>query len=337
MNNLRRIGAALAASVLALTALSACSNDDPGSTSITVVFGNSLARVPWGGFYLLGVDKGFFAEEGIDKVTVQVAADSSTATQTVSTDRAQFSVLTTVPSFLAVAAKGVEVTMVGQDSAASEIGVFSDPKSHISTPRDLVGKTVAVPPGTPQAILWDSYLAAAGLKKGEVESVNVAANGLAQALISGRVDAIVQSKLSAVPQLRGAGLEDPSELPFSDVDLDVSPGSGVVVSKKFAKGDAETVRAFLAAARRSLAYALEHPDELVEAINDRYPDSTSLAAVKGQIAMITAGFDQNIQPEGWLEMDPEAWADTIAQLTEAGSIEAIDDPTSVYSNDFLEP
>lgn len=326
----------ITATLVGLT-LTACGSSSAGADDgITVVYSNSLSRVPSGGFYLLGYDKGFFKDHGIDDITFQVAADSSTATQTVANNRAQFAVLTTVPSFLSIATQGAKVTMVGQDSAATEIGVFSDPSSNITKPSDLAGKTVAVPPGTPQSVLWDSYLQAAGVDPGSVHTVNVASNALVQALTSHRVDAIVQSKLSAVPLLAAAGLSDPAELPFSAVGLDVKPGSGVVTSQQEISQDPDQVRDFLAAAKESLAYALKHPDELADSINKHYPGSTTAQAAAEQLKSVSAGFDQELPVSQWMQMDPSAWASTVEQLTKAGAIKTATDASSLYTNEYLE-
>ena len=221
----------------------------------------------------LGVDQGFFEEEGLD-VTLELAQGGAAIVPAVVSGQYQFG-FSNVTSLLLAAQKGVPLKAVapgnfttgkvGEDFAA----IVAPGESDIASAADLVGKTVAVNTlnnigdSTVRKVVEDD-----GGDPSGVEFVEMGFPDMPAALSGGQVDAawILEPHLTRALQ---SGAE-PVAWNFAETDPDLLIAA-YFTSEQFLSSDAETVEAFQAALTRSFEYAQENPDD-TRAILDEYTE-----------------------------------------------------------------
>ncbi|MFT4210950.1 MAG: ABC transporter substrate-binding protein [Microbacterium sp.] len=328
--------AALTVTALALTACDGGSDTSAGTdlTPVTAIVSNPFSVGQFYGLYLLGEQKGFFEDEGID-VTFQEGTGSATSAQVVAAGNADFGLNIGLVAVVNNDDSGADLKIVARDSAVSTYAVVSL-GAEIEDPSDLIGKTIGLPEGTTQAILWSTFLTEAGIDPSEVSTVNVSPANAVTTLAQGRVDGIVTYETSAVPALAELGEDDPSVLSFNDYGVEVIPDAGVVASGTTIEENPELVEHFVAAVEKSIAYAIEHPDEIYSAGSAAYPDSFTEGVVSGQTAISAQAFaDTTADDQPYVYTDLDALTSTLEMLRSGGVLSAAGDAETYATNDFV--
>ena len=267
--------AAVAAAALALAACSSGSSQEPepaadgGLTPVTV---GVIPIVDVAPIYL-GVEQGFFEEEGLD-VTLELAQGGAAIVPAVASGEYQFG-FSNVTSLLLAAQNDLPLKIVAPGNLTTgEVGkdfaaVVAMPDSGISSAADLEGKTVAVNTlnnigdTTVRTVVDED-----GGDASKVEFVEMGFPDMPAAVTSGQVDAawILEPHLTRA-------LQDGAEAVtwnFAETDPDLLIASYFTSDQQIAE-DPQTVTAFTAALEKSLTYAEEHPDE-TRAILDSYTE-----------------------------------------------------------------
>ncbi|MCK9794476.1 ABC transporter substrate-binding protein [Isoptericola sp. 4D.3] len=289
--------AVAAASALALAACSGGSSGEPepgasGDGGLTPVTVGVIPIVDVAPIYL-GVQEGFFEDEGLD-VTLELAQGGAAIVPAVVSGEYQFG-FSNVTSLLLGSQQGLPLKVVapgnlttgesGKDFAA----VVALPDSGIGSAADLAGKTVAVNTlnnigdTTVRKVVDD-----AGGDASAVEFVEMGFPDMPAAVESGQVDAawILEPHLTRALQ---SGAE-PVAWNFAETDPNLLIAA-YFTSQQQVSEDPETVDAFTAALEQSLTYAEEHPDE-TRAVLDSYTEIDP--AVKDAMVMprFTAELDE---------------------------------------------
>jgi NitT/TauT family transport system substrate-binding protein len=261
---LHRVTGALVAALLLLTG---CGDDDDsapasgenGVTKITVgvlPIGNAAPLY-------LGMEKGFFREEGLE-LTPQVAQSGNELVTTLISGDSQVAFLGYVPVIVA-RAQGLPLTVVanadtGADTAPDEWQVILSRKgSDIREPADLEGKTVAVNAlrGVAEVAL-KAALEAEGVDPGSIELLEIPFPEMPAALEARRVDAIwgVEPFLT---QALGAGAQEVLA-PYPSLGK-AFPNGTYATTDDYLEQNADVMERFTRAMNRSSQYATENPDE----------------------------------------------------------------------------
>jgi NitT/TauT family transport system substrate-binding protein len=257
----------MGALVAALLLLTGCGDDDDsaptsgenGVTRITVgvlPIGNAAPLY-------LGMEKGFFEEEGLE-LTPQVAQSGNELVTTLVSGDAQVAFLGYVPVIVA-RAQGLPLKVVanadnGADTAEEEWQVILSRKgSDIKEPADLAGKTVAVNAlrGVAEVALKAS-LEAEGVDPGSIELLELPFPEMPAALDARRVDAIwgVEPFLT---QALGAGAQEVLA-PYPTLGK-AFPNGTYATTDEYLEQNADVMERFARAMNRSSEYATENPDE----------------------------------------------------------------------------
>lgn len=212
----------------------------------------------------LGVDQGFFADEGLD-VTLETAQGGAAIVPAVVSGQYQFgfsnatSLLLATSSGLALQGVTAGVSTTGEDGA--DFGAVVVPgDSDITSAADLAGKRVAV--NTLNNINTTTINKAvddAGGDASTIEYVELAFPDIPAAVASGDVDAgqVVEPFLTSA---QDQGMKQVvSNYVATDPDLTISL---YFTSDDYAAQDPEVVDAFARAMTTSLEYADSHPDEV---------------------------------------------------------------------------
>jgi len=268
----RRRGAALIAAVAtAAMLLTGCAGsaapetgDDGELTAITV------ATLPIADFapVYIGIEQGFFEEEGLE-VTTEVVQSGSDAITGALGGTFDFFGVGYVPIFTAIG-QGLPVRVVsandngGLTEETDWLGVMVNGDSSIAGPEDLAGKAVAV--NALKGVLEITLRAALeseGIDSSTVEFTEIPFPEMPAALAEGKVDAIFATEPFLTPSLEAGG-----KIVFSPYTTlsPAFPNASWGGTNAMIDSDPETVAAFVRAIQRSIQFAADNPDVLREVI-----------------------------------------------------------------------
>ncbi|MEH6725102.1 MAG: ABC transporter substrate-binding protein [Hyphomicrobiales bacterium] len=134
--------------------------------------------------YFLAMDEGYYAAEGLD-LTYLSGGPDVIPERTIIAGRADLALTTPDTTIKAIAEQGAPFKIIGAQYQKNPIGIVSLVDSGISSPEDLVGKTLAVPPVN--VISVEAMLKLNGIEAGAVNIVPYAYDPTP--LIKGEIDA----------------------------------------------------------------------------------------------------------------------------------------------------
>ncbi|MDT5037273.1 MAG: NitT/TauT family transport system substrate-binding protein [Micromonosporaceae bacterium] len=237
---------------------SGTSSTTGGPTTIAVGNGPFLSNVD----LYLSDSKGYFGEVGL-KANIKVLTAGSNAVPQLLNNSLQFAAVDVATAITAVAQRvPIEVVApntVGSSGKVGYAGVMASPKSGVTSPAGLVGKTVAVNQinGTAM-ILTEATLEKAGVDWKKVKFTEVAPPQLLPTLAEGRSDAAVLGE----PGVAAAQSQQMSYL--FNPEQNTVPGTVTFVyitSKAYANKNPGAVKSFVDAMLKGHTYANAHPDE----------------------------------------------------------------------------
>lgn len=133
--------------------------------------------------------KGFFAEEGLD-ATPRPLAFGKLALDEVNAGKADLAAVADTPFVLSVM-NGGKITIIGTVSTSDTNHVIYAKRDRgITRPGDLSGKTIGVTAGTSGDFFLYSFLLFHGIDENRIRRVAVNPDEMAEALDTGRVDAV---------------------------------------------------------------------------------------------------------------------------------------------------
>lgn len=286
-----------AASALAITSLlagcatEASSNAEAadGTTTLTV---GVLPIVPTAGFRL-GVEKGFFKDEGLDIKIAEAQAGAAVMASVVSGEY-DVGFAAVVPQIQAVA-QGLPIKVIGTASSVSNnAGLFVTPDSPIKTPADLRGARIGVV--ALKSIDEVTVRGAAdhlGVDSSTFKFVSVPFPEMLPALEAGRVDAVEIPE----PFYTAALAKGHREIIREPMATFLAEG---VTNASFFSSDAniakkkDDVDAFVRALERSNEYATKNPQEVAQTVS-KYTSIPADAAEK----MVPTVFGTTVTAESY--------------------------------------
>lgn len=134
--------------------------------------------------YFLAMDEGYYATEGLD-LTYLSGGPDVIPESTIIAGRADLALTTPDTTIKAIAEQGAPFKIIGAQYQKNPIGIVSLVESGISSPADLVGKTLAVPPVN--VISVEAMLKLNGIAASDVNIVPYAYDPTP--LIKGEIDA----------------------------------------------------------------------------------------------------------------------------------------------------
>ena len=149
---------------------------------------NFLAAAPNAGF-MMAKQMGLYEKAGIN-LTIEEGKGSGTTAQMVATGQTDVG-FADAPAAMQLRTKGAPVKIVAPVLQTNGFAIISLEDSGIASPKDLVGKKLAVQPGTAQTTLLDAILAGNGIDKGKVDVINIDHGAFVGALLEKKVVAIL--------------------------------------------------------------------------------------------------------------------------------------------------
>lgn len=283
--------------------------------------------------YLLGVDKGFYREVGLD-LDVLEGKGVTSSMQLVAAKQDTFTIVDP-PSLMLGAAQGMPVKTVAQLYQTSPNALISWKDQNIARPADLAGKAVATLQGDTTTTMLYALLAKNKVSRSAVRIMTSDGGTRNQTFLAKRTQAITgftNDSFLGLSALTDNGL---SCFAYSDFGVDTM-GDGIATHADTLASSPEVVRGFVQASIRSYQYALQHPEEAIASLIKRAPAlkaEVEIAKLKATAPLLLAkgGAKQAI---GF--SDKARWEETQALMTEFGGLtKTVPDVSVFYTNQFL--
>lgn len=293
---------------------------------ITIAMG-FIPNVQFAPMYV-AIEKGYFAEEGL-KVTLDYGMETDLL-QRVGTNDLQFAVASGDQVILA-RANDLPVTYFVNWYRRFPVCVVSMADKGIAQPENLVGKTVGTPAMAGASYIgWLAFLDQVGIA---VDSVNLQVIGYTQvaSLIEDRVDAAICYALNEPIQLAEAGYEINTFYLDQYTNL---VSNGLITNDETIKRHPQLVRSVARAFLKGLRDTLDDPDSAFEIARKVIPEMDD-ATAKLQRAVL----QECLAFWGGEKLgasSPESWEESVAFLNKLGLLSVELDPTTLYTNHFVE-
>jgi len=283
--------------------------------------------------YLLGVDKGFYAEEGLD-VKVLEGKGVTSSMQLVASKDDTFAIVDP-PSLMLGVAQGMPMRQVVQLYQVSPNALASWTSAGIRKPADLVGKTVATLQGDTTTTMLYALLAKNGVDAKQVKIVASNGGTRNQTFLSKRADAITGFTNDSYLSLRATADAPMSVFSYSDFGIDTM-GDGVAAHIDTIREKPDLVRGFVKATLRAYRYALQHPEEAIESLAKRSPSIKRDVEIEKLKATAPLLESPDVKTHGIGYSSKAKWEATQRLMLEFGGLtKAVDDVSTYYTNEFL--
>ncbi len=307
--------------------LTACgTTDTPAETAKSIQIRLPMGYIPdpqYAPFYV-AVEKGYFAEEGID-----LEFDYSFETDgmaLVGANELPFAIVGGDQVILA-RAQGVPAVYVFEWFQRYPIAVVSKAEMGIETPQDMAGHTIGLP-----GFFGASYVGFAGLlsandmTQDDVEALEVGFTQV-ETLLSDQADAVVVFANNEPIQLQNLG-EDVNVIQVADyIDMVFN---GIVTNEETLANNPELVERFLRPIRRGLVDTLADPDAAYE-ISKKYVEGLDDSRREVLEASLPLW-----QAETLGLTEAASWEKTQEILLELGFLDGpVDDLAAGYTNEFV--
>jgi NitT/TauT family transport system substrate-binding protein len=297
-----------------------------------------LDWTPWGSQapFHLAQQKGWFKAAGLD-VSIEDGNGSVTTIQIVGSSD-QFDIgHAALASMMIAREKGLPVKAVAVFARLSDVGLLVPTGAGIKGPKDLKGKKVAYTAGSLEAPFIDTFLAAGGLKRSDVELINVDASGKIGTYAAGRTDAVFSTIPFVLPSVAQSR---PSEaIRFADYGLHM-PSFGIFTTEEKLKARRDAITRFASVVAGSWQYIVDgHEDEAADAIIAQRPQARlDKKVLRGQIdAMKVFLSSPNSAGQPMGALIPADWNAAVKTLTEAGLIKAGHEGKEYYEPGLVKP
>ena len=279
--------------------------------------------------YYVGIEKGFYAEEGLN-VSLQFTPKGSgdAITQLVG-GNAQFTQVNG-DSLITARSKDLPIVAIYQVGHENLFGAIVKNNTNITSPRDLEGKTVAVPgPNAPMEITIKAMIENEGGDYNTVNFVYVGAS-IVPVLAEGKADAI------------GAYMVQEEILKSMGVDIKTFYGKDyganfvtqcIATTEDIANNNPELVRKFIRATHKAYKYSVEHPEEAIDIFVKYNPQTNRELALRIWKRYIQEDMAVDKYPLG--EINEAQWELTADTLYDMGIIQKKIKVSDAYRKDFI--
>lgn len=185
--------------------------------------------------YFIGMDEGHYASEGLD-LTYLSGGPDVIPESTIIAGRADLALTTPDTTIKAIAEQGAPFKIIGAQYQKNPIGIVSLVTNPIREPRDLIGKTLAVPPVN--VISVNAMLALNGIDPSQVNIVPYAYDPTP--LIQGEIDASLDFTTNVPYTISQQGVEATSFLLY-DFGFTIYNDTVVVTEETLASKRSELV------------------------------------------------------------------------------------------------
>lgn len=260
--------------------------------------------------YFLAADKGFYKDEGLD-LTYLSGGPDVIPESTLIAGKADLTLTTPDTTIKAIVEQNAPFKIIGAQYQKNPLGVISLAKNPIREPKDLVGKTLAVPPVN--VISVEAMLKISGVDRSQVKIVPYAYDPTP--LIKGEIDASVDFTTNVPFTIEQAGEKAVSFLLY-DYGFTIFNDT-VVVTEETLKTKRKEIVAFLKASRKGWVENLKDPAVYPPTFADTWFKGTG-RSVANEVYFNTAQKPLIEAAGGIFSMSEESIEANIKALSEVG-------------------
>lgn len=277
-------------------------------------------------------ENGYYKEVGLD-VTIAAGKGSVNTAQLVASKSDMFGYSDGYVVGTSVA-NGMPIRMVANVTRRTPTAVIVMEESGVESVKDLVGKTVGIPPGGGPFHQWPAYLKGCNIVADKVKVVGMDPATAPTALIQGRVDGIVGFVNGFVPLVEGRSGKKTRFFPYAECGVS-NVSLGIITHNDLIKENPDLVRRFVAASMKGFLYVTKNTTQAgqlakkyLETINPEIATRELELSLNFFVTPNTQG-----KPLGW--MSDKDWDNTVRILKEYGGVKTALEATQLYTNDFV--
>ncbi len=316
--------------VLLVSLLAGCAiiplegSQEPEEITIAMGFVPNVQFAPM----YVAMERGYFSDEGID-VTLDYGMETDLL-QRVGTGELRFAVASGDQVILA-RASDLPVTYFLNWYRRFPVCVVSMADKGITSPEDLMGKTVGIPATEGASYIgWLAFLDQVGIPR---EDVNLQSIGYTQvaSLVEDRVDAAVCYAMNEPVQLQADGRE--INVFYLD-EYTHLVSNGLITNEETIEENPELVQGVARAFLRGLEDTLGDPDAAFEITREAIPEmEDETAELQREVLEECLDFWHAETPG---ENKAEAWRESVDALTTFGLLTEEMEPEFLYTNEFVD-
>lgn len=281
--------------------------------------------IPW----LLGKEKGFYREEGIDLNIVAPPTVSDTM-KYLGTGRADVA-FTTAMDIIFAREQEAPVRAIARYGTSNNWGIFT-PAGQPVTLKQLKGKMIGTYNDAWSKAQLSLMLAHEGMTLQDVTLVN-AADDTVPLLLQHRVAAITGITNAEGTELATAGQKNAGFIPAIQYGAPDSPILMLAGNEEWLKAHPVLAQAFVRATLRSMEYAVAHPEEGIQQFLHDYSKAYDPAFVRQQWMDTIKLFGSDVGSS--LVMNIEQWQSLLNAVSHSGMVKKIEPADSYFTNEFL--
>lgn len=273
--------------------------------------------------------RGIYEKHDLDIKLVE-GRGSAVAAQLVATGQADLAYADAVAA-LKVASQGAPLKIVSTIWKSGQFGILSIKDVGIQKPKDLIGKRLAVSPGSAMLPLIPVFLKANGIAEKDVEIISASENAFLGLMTTKQVDAVSQTPEKIAVPLSKQGIES-NNMYFFDNGVPVASLSLVAREDRISE-KGEAIKRFIQATTEGWVAAMQDPESAVKDLKTAFPETENdpealLQASKYSFASVCpAGKGDTIGVT-----DDATWSRMYTVMTTAMGLPADKPVTSYYTN-----
>jgi NitT/TauT family transport system substrate-binding protein len=213
--------------------------------------------------FFLGIDRGYYEEEGIDLVVKQ-GNGSSNAVRLVANKDSDFAYGSSA-TMMNLAAQGAPVVSVAVIDAQGTEAILVRPDAGVKVIKDLEGKQIMTTAGAGVNTFFPVVTENAGLDMSKIELVNVAEGALVTSYLQNLAPAILGGIDDKPAEIVANGGEPPVIFPYSDYGV-YQPGYSIVAHKDMVAENPDLVGRFVRATLKATQAAKDDPEAAIQAL-----------------------------------------------------------------------
>jgi NitT/TauT family transport system substrate-binding protein len=285
--------------------------------------------------FFLGIDKGFYADEGID-VVVKQGNGSGNAVRLVANGDSDFAYGSAV-TMLNLAAQGAPVVAVATIDAKGTDAVLINPDSGLKTFKDLEGQAVLTTAGAGVNTLFPVAARNAGADPDKIKLTNVAESALVSSYLQGLAPAMLGGMDDKPAEIKANGGKPPVILNYADYGVD-QPGYAIVARKEMVETNPDLVRRFVKATLRAVKEAEANPDAAIQALINWSASVEDQKAQAREVLDVTLSilYSANNKDKVLGLNVPADWESALAILKQYKELQTDQPASAFYTNQFVQ-
>lgn len=218
--------------------------------------------------YYVAIKKGWYKDAGLD-VNIIIGKGSGYSVQVIDAGNADIAICD-APVAIANREKGAKVKIIGVIYDKHPNAAYFWKDSGIKTPKDLAGKTIAVPATDGHKVMWPAFAKQIGVDPNSVNFVNIEPAAKVAALASKKAD-VVFDLYTGKPFMEVAiPKEQLGYFMWADYGFNSYAHSYIVSDTTITKNP-EMLKKFLDVSYKAWEYTANHPEEAIDILAESQP------------------------------------------------------------------